>query len=163
MRSRIQSLLLYCAVKISLAYCVCCNKTGCNKTAFLTSISSRYGNPTTLISDNGPQFTLPEFLKERVIKHIRTSVYHPAANEAIKWFQRVLKSTIQSAILQSAPWKATVTDFLQIYCVTPMISVFPFELLHGRKMHTSFQKEDKVCIKSQYTHLKFTQPVEEKN
>lgn len=110
-------------------------------TSFLTSVFSRHGNPTTIVSDNGPEFTSPEFaafLKERDITHIRTTVYHPAANRAIECFHRVLKSTIQTAILQSAPWKATVTDFLQIYRATPhaVTGVSPFELLHGRKMRT---------------------------
>ncbi len=111
-------------------------------TAFLNSVFSRHGNPTNIVSDNCSQFTSLEFaafLKVRDIKHIRTSVYHPASNGAIERFHRVLKSTIQSAILCSAPWKATVTDFLQIYRATPhaVTGVSPFELLHGRKMHTS--------------------------
>lgn len=55
--------------------------------SFLTSVFSRHGNPTTLVSDNGPQFASPEFaafLKEKNIKYIRVSVYYPAANGAIE-------------------------------------------------------------------------------
>lgn len=67
-------------------------------------------------------------------------MYHPAGNGANERFHRVLKSTIQSAIIQSAPWNATVTDFLQIYRATPhfVTGVSSFELLHGRKMITRF-------------------------
>ena len=57
-------------------------------------------------------------MKDRDIKHIRTAVYHPAANGAIKRFLRVLRESIQSAILQQKPWKATVTEFLQVYRAT---------------------------------------------
>uniref|UniRef100_A0A3B3RYT1 Gypsy retrotransposon integrase-like protein 1 n=1 Tax=Paramormyrops kingsleyae TaxID=1676925 RepID=A0A3B3RYT1_9TELE len=111
-------------------------------TSFLTTVFSRHGNPTTIVSDNGPQFTSPEFaafLKGRNIAHVRTANYHPSANGAVERFHRVLKSTIQSAILQSASWKVTVTDFLQVYRATPhaITGVSPFELLHGRKMRTS--------------------------
>ncbi len=61
-------------------------------TAFLNSVFSRHGNPTSIVSDNGPQFTSPEFaafLKVKDIKHMRTSEYHPASNGAIERFHSV--------------------------------------------------------------------------
>uniref|UniRef100_A0A8C8DDQ5 Integrase catalytic domain-containing protein n=1 Tax=Oryzias sinensis TaxID=183150 RepID=A0A8C8DDQ5_9TELE len=108
---------------------------------FLSSVFSRFGNPGTVVSDNGSQFTSAEFatfLLSRDIKHIRTSVYHPAANGAVERFHRVLKSCIQSAILESKPWRQTVTDFLKAYRSTPhsATEVAPCELLLGRKMRT---------------------------
>lgn len=112
-----------------------------NVITFLSSVFSRYGNPCTIVSDNGPQFTSAEFsmfLKERNIQHIRTSLYHPAANGAIERFHRVLKGCIQSAVLETKPWKPTVTEFLQVYRATPhsATGLSPFELLHGRRMRT---------------------------
>lgn len=108
---------------------------------FLSSVFSRYGNPCTILSDNGTQCTSAEFatfLKERNIQHIRTSLYHPAADGAVKRFHRVLKGCIQSAVLETKPWKPTVTDFLQVYRATPHSAtrLSPCELLHGRKMRT---------------------------
>lgn len=70
---------------------------------------------------------------------MRTSVYHPGANGVVERFHRVLRASVQSAILQHNPWKATVTEFLQVVRATPhaITGLSPFELLHGRKMHTS--------------------------
>lgn len=89
---------------------------------FLSSVFSRYGGPEFLVTDNGPQFTsvaFSSFLKERGITHIRSSVYHPAANGAIERFNRVLKSCIQTTMLQNKAWKKATADFLQVYRATP--------------------------------------------
>ncbi|KAF7667665.1 hypothetical protein LDENG_00052210 [Lucifuga dentata] len=89
--------------------------------------------------DNGCQLTsepFTSFLKERQINHVRSSLYHAASNGAIERFNHVLKGSIQSAILESKPWKRTVF-FLHIYCATPHVTgVSPFELLHGQRMYT---------------------------
>ncbi len=63
-------------------------------------------------------------------------MYHPAANGAVEHFHRVLKSCIQSDILEAKPWKFTVTEFLQVYRAThhSATGLSPFELLHGSKM-----------------------------
>ncbi len=56
---------------------------------FLSAIFSCYGNPETLVTDNGPQFTsaaFTSFLQNRGITHIHSSVYHPASNGAIERF-----------------------------------------------------------------------------
>lgn len=76
------------------------------------------------------------FLRERSITPVCTAVYHSMLNGAIECFNRVLKDCVQSAIIQSKPWKCTVTDFLQIFSSTPHASteVSPYELLHGWKM-----------------------------
>lgn len=115
--------------------------TTVNITTFLASVFSRLGNPRTIITDNGPQFLSTEFaafLKDRDIKHIRTAVYNPAESGAIERFHRVLRASIQSAIVQQKLWKATVTETLQVYRATPHATtgLSPFELLHGRKMRT---------------------------
>lgn len=109
--------------------------------AFLRSVFSRYGNPESLVTDNGPQFTsaaFATFLKDQGVTLIHSSVYHPASNGAIERFNRVFKACIQSAIIQNKPWKTTTTDFLQAYRATPhaMTNASPFELMHGRKMRT---------------------------
>ena len=107
---------------------------------FLANIFSHYGNPKCVVTDNGPQListALSTFFKDRIIRQIKVSVYHPASNGAVR-FNRVLKSCLQAAIIQAAPWKETMTAFLQIYRPTPdsMTNVSPFELMFGRKMRT---------------------------
>ncbi len=60
---------------------------------FLTTVFSREGNPSYMVSDNGCQFTshaFTNFLREREIKRLRSSVYYPRANGAIERFNRVL-------------------------------------------------------------------------
>lgn len=78
------------------------------------------------------------FLKERGITHIRSSVYYPAANGAIERFNRVLKSCVQTTMLQNKAWKKATAYFLQVYRATPhaMTGASPFGLMHGCKMRT---------------------------
>ncbi|KAJ8000091.1 hypothetical protein DPEC_G00201250 [Dallia pectoralis] len=110
-------------------------------TRFLATVFSQEGNPNYLVSDNGCQFTshaFAIFLKEREIKHLRSSVYYPRANRAIERFNRVLKECLQTAERTHKPWKQAVTEFLQIYRATTdaTTGATPFELLRKRKMRT---------------------------
>ncbi len=108
---------------------------------FLSTVFSRHGNPECIVTDNGTQFTsavFAEFLKQRDIKHIRTSVYYPASNGAVERFHRALKGCIQTAIQHTQPWNRAVTEWLQVYRATTHATtgVSPYELLYGRKMRT---------------------------
>lgn len=88
---------------------------------FLSSVFSRYGDPESLVTDNGPQFTSAEFssfLKERGITHIRSSVYHPAANGAIERFNRVFKSCIQATMLQQRVESVSSYTTCHDWCIT---------------------------------------------
>ncbi|KAI2643843.1 Retrovirus-related Pol polyprotein from transposon 17.6 [Labeo rohita] len=79
---------------------------------------SREGNPQCVVTDNGPQFVssvFADFLKERGISHIRSSVYYPQGNAAVERWNRVLKECILSAEQMGKPWKHAVTEFLQSY------------------------------------------------
>lgn len=103
----------------------------------------------TVVTDNGPQFTSSElsfFLKERDIQHIRTTIYHPEGNGAVERFNRVLKESILAAEREKAPWKAHITEFLQIYRATPhgTTGVSPFQLMYGRKMRTKLSVQPEV-------------------
>uniref|UniRef100_A0A096M5I9 Gypsy retrotransposon integrase-like protein 1 n=1 Tax=Poecilia formosa TaxID=48698 RepID=A0A096M5I9_POEFO len=109
--------------------------------AFLRSIFSREGNPDYIVTDNGLQFlssSFADFLRERGISHLRTSVYHPQCNGAVERWNRVFKETILTAEHMQKDWKTTVTDFLQNYRATPhnTTGVSPSELLHNRRMKT---------------------------
>lgn len=94
---------------------------------------------STIVTDNGPQFVssiFRDFLKERGIQHIRSSVCHPQANGCVERFNRVLKNCVQLADLQQKPWKPEVTRMLQIYRVTPhaTTNATPFQLMRGRPL-----------------------------
>ncbi|KAK3526387.1 hypothetical protein QTP70_025423, partial [Hemibagrus guttatus] len=80
-----------------------------------TSDCSHHGNPLSIVTDNGIQFTsaaFAAFLEQRNIRNHHSSLYYPVANGAVERFNRVLKHTIQMAIQQHQPWKPVVTDFL---------------------------------------------------
>lgn len=126
--------------------------------AFLASIFAREGNPCTITTDNGPQFmstAFADFLKERNIKHIRTSVYHPQANGGVERFNRVLKDCIQAAQVAQRPWKSEVTTLLQNYSATAHATTgeSPFELLRGRPMRTKLDVLPPPTDKGKYDHV----------
>ncbi len=108
---------------------------------FLSTVFSHHGNPECIVTDNGTQFTsavFAEFLKQRDIKHVRTSVYYPASNGVVERFNCALKGCIQTAIQHAQPWNRAVTEWLQVYRATPHATtgISPYELLYGRKMRT---------------------------
>ena len=110
-------------------------------TTFLSTVFARFGNPTELVSDNGPQFTSSEFadfLAVRDITHRKVSLYYPQANGAIERWNRVLKETILSAEQERKPWKPFVQEYLLTYRSTPhsTTGVSPHELMFNRKMRT---------------------------
>jgi transposase InsO family protein len=48
---------------------------------------AQYGIKTTIVSDNGPQFTeqeLEKYVERHQIKHVKALVYHPQSNEQAK-------------------------------------------------------------------------------
>lgn len=85
---------------------------------FMRTVFSQKGNPITVVTDNGPQFDsseLSSFLEERDIQHIRTTIYHREGNVPVDRLNRVLKESILTAEREKAPWKAHITEFLQVY------------------------------------------------
>lgn len=87
--------------------------------AFLASVFACESKPCLITSDNGPQFAssaFADFLRERGIEHIRTSVYHPQANRCVERFNRVLRDNIQTGQANQQRWKPVVTEMLHSYC-----------------------------------------------
>lgn len=88
--------------------------------------------------DRWPQLTsseLSSFLEEGDIQHIRTTVFYLEGNGAVERLNRVLKESIITAQRKKAPWKAHVSEFLQVYRATPYATTWtlPFELMYGRE------------------------------
>ena len=109
----------------------------------LDSIFADRGLPTTIVSDNGPQFTSQLFkdhMKARGIKHVLTPPYHPASNGLaevavgiVKNGLRKMEASASPALLQDA-----VTTMLFYYRMTPntTTSRSPFELMDSNKVIT---------------------------
>lgn len=113
----------------------------CDIIPWLNGVFAREGFPEELVSDNGSQFVSNEFeqyLRERGIRHLRSSVYYPRANGEVERFNRTLKHTIQLAVEGKREWIVAVTEFLMAYRATPNCTtgVSPSALLHGRTMRT---------------------------
>jgi len=60
---------------------------------------ARFGVPTLITSDNGPQFTgavLSVLCHKPGILHQLTTAYHPQSNGMVERFHRQLKDTLRS-------------------------------------------------------------------
>lgn len=94
--------------------------TTAEKTAnLLRNLFASYGLPKVLVSDNGPQFTSPEFeqfLKGNGVRHVLSTPYHTASNGAA--VQTFKKAWIR---LQSQPVSPNqqLACFLFTYRNTP--------------------------------------------
>jgi len=104
----------------------------------LTKTFSMYGNPKTIVSDNGPPFTskqFGDFLKSRGIDHRKVTPLWPQANGEAERFMRPLKKTIQTAHVEKKNIESEVENFLFAYRNTPhsTTKVSPAELMFNRK------------------------------
>ena len=102
----------------------------------LTLIFSRNGFPTTLISDNGPQFvsnSFEKFLKSKGIAHVKASPYHPQGNGVIERMHRTLTNIIAKCTETKGNWAQVVPMALYFLRCMPCRStgLSPFALKHG--------------------------------
>lgn len=106
----------------------------------LKEIFARFGNPDTLVSDNGTQFTaalFEDFCLSRGIKHIKSPPYHPQSNGQAERFV----DTVKRALSKNRPNESldeTLQTFLEAYRSTPCTSSpdgkSPAETFIGHKM-----------------------------
>ena len=102
----------------------------------LRNIFARNGFPTTLVSDNGPQFVstqFEKFLKTNGIQHVKTSPYHPQGNGVVERLHGTLNSIVAKTTEKKGNWAEVVPMALYFVRCTPGASsgVSPFVLKHG--------------------------------
>ena len=102
----------------------------------LTQIFTRWGFPSKLTSDNGPQFTssiFKKWLKKNGIAHARATPYHPQANGIVERLHRTLNGVIAKTIECKGDWASVLPMALFFLRCTPSSStgISPFLLTHG--------------------------------
>ena len=108
---------------------------------------SESGVPTTLVSDNGPQFTSNEFKNKMLhwgIKHVLSPPYHPASNGAAERAVQLFKDRLNKMNVSARP----VDLFLalayigKVHGLTPHSSTdrCPFELIKQGPVPSLFPK-----------------------
>ena len=110
----------------------------------LKGIFCRNGFPTTLVSDNGPQFcsdVFAKFLKTHGIQHVKSSPYHPQGNGVVERMHGTLNSIIARCVEKKGNWAEVVPMCLYFMRCTPNRSagVSPFLLKHGWEPVTPLQ------------------------
>ena len=109
----------------------------------LKSIFARHGIPSTLITDNGPQFSSSEFKKFASVysfQHITSSPRYPQSNGLVERAVGTAKGLLQNT---SDPHLALLS-----FRATPLpwCSLSPAELLFGRKISTDLPQSNGQLI-----------------
>ena len=105
------------------------------------------GVPTTLVSDNGPQFTSKEFKDKMVkwgVKHLLTPPYHPASNGLAERAVGLVKDRLKKMNCSAAPVQLFVglKYICRIHGVTPHSSTgrCPYELVKEGPLPSMFPR-----------------------
>ena len=106
----------------------------------LQSLFARYGVPSQLVSNNGPQFKSEEFqmfLKRNGIKHLTSAPYHPANNGLAERRVQSFNSAMKSET-EVKPLSIKLATFLLAYRNTPHSTTgeAPSQLFLGRRLRT---------------------------
>ncbi|XP_074337069.1 uncharacterized protein LOC141674249 [Apium graveolens] len=113
------------------------NQQDCIK--FMDNILMRFGIPSVLVSDNGPQFVGAEFesyIQVRGIRHKKSSVTYPQGNGQVEVTNRILLRGIKKRLRESkTKWPEELPNVLWAYRTSPRISTgeTPFKLDNGTK------------------------------
>ncbi|KAK6762301.1 hypothetical protein RB195_023133 [Necator americanus] len=105
-------------------------------------IFANFGNPETLVTDNGTQFTSSQFTslcRSRGILHIRTPLSHPQSNGQAERFVDTFKRGF-AKLNEEEPTVGALQTFLMLYRSTPCSSTpdqrSPAEAFLGRRLRT---------------------------
>ena len=115
----------------------------------LKSIFARHGLPTTVMSDNGPQYSSKEFssfAKEYQFEHVTSSPHYPQANRLAEHAVRTIKGLLQKS---TDPYLALLT-----YRSTPLpwCGLSPVQLLMGRNICSTIPQVPR-CFEPEWSYL----------
>ena len=107
----------------------------------------RNGFPSTIVSDNGPQFTSHEFANKMAkwgIKHILTPPYHPASNGIAEKAVDIVKGKLKKMGSSSKPIDlyVNIQAALRVYRASPHSSTCqtPYELIDSAPVPVMFPR-----------------------
>jgi hypothetical protein len=125
---------------------------------------SRFGIPSTLISDRGKQFESKVWnllMKELGITRKRTTAYHPSCNGAIERWHRTLKNALRAKLRRNPTW----TDALPMVLLGIRSSInrqghSPAKLLYGESVELPHQffvptKNSETALSDTFLHKFF--------
>ncbi|XP_055591110.1 uncharacterized protein K02A2.6-like [Uranotaenia lowii] len=124
-----------------------CSTTSTATINILRDLFARFGMPTTLVSDNGPQFCsalFQNFCAENGIQHLTTAPFHPQSNGQAERFVDTFKRAIRKIRegRSSVPITEALCTFLRTYRSTPNPATpegkSPSETMFCRPIRTSF-------------------------
>jgi len=104
----------------------------------LTSVFTRFGFPTEILSDQGPELMselMQIFCNDFGITQIRTSPWHPQTNGACERLNATIKSMLKACSVQfNKSWDVALPWVLFAYREVPVetLGLSPFELIFGR-------------------------------
>ncbi|XP_054283614.1 uncharacterized protein K02A2.6-like [Macrosteles quadrilineatus] len=109
----------------------------------LRSWFSRYGIPSEIVTDNGPQFLSKEmetFFEKNSINHIKTTPYHPKSNGLVERLIRTLKRRFYTTKQDVGDGMLALQNVLFSYRKSPQKTIgrAPAELFLGRRLPTIF-------------------------
>ena len=104
-----------------------------NVTEQFKSIFWEYGWPDTIVSDNGPCYTVEIFtnlMEKYVVNHITSSPHYPQSNGLAEKYVQIMKNLFYKAKEEGA----NIDKYLMIYCNTPLANTLksPMQMLQQR-------------------------------
>lgn len=106
----------------------------------LMEVFARFGLPSVLVSDNGPQFIATEmeqFLKKLDIQHVKSSPRYPQSNGMVERLHRILRERLRG-LRPSIPFAHRLQQVLMDIrnSTNRMLGTTPGEALFGRILNT---------------------------
>lgn len=128
----------------------------------LDDLFARWGVPTAVTTDNGPQLTSAEFvdfLTSKGVKHIRTAFYHPQANGGVERFNATLKNGIRAHMAQGCTFDIALNQTVLHYRASPHCTtrVSPAQLMLGRDIELPLHRLRAPTVKLNRPSLAQTQ------
>ena len=129
----------------------------------LKSTFATHGVPSSIRTDNGPQFVsgeFREFLKEYGIFHRKTTPSWPQANVEIERQNSSLLKRLKIAQVEKRNWKDELLTYLMMYRSTPhtVTGVSPSKMLYGRTIRTKLLELCQLDIPVQKVAIETEKP-----